>query len=92
MYRLGDGTVEQIRAELTGSPHYSTVRALLRVLETKGYLIHGERDLRHTYRPGIAKGEAAEVAIDRVLMIFFDGSVEKLLEAVMRRAIRGLRG
>lgn len=35
VYRLGEEAAEQIRTELPDAPHYSTVRALLRVLEEK---------------------------------------------------------
>jgi predicted transcriptional regulator len=85
VYRLGEGTVEQIRTELPDGPHYSTVRALLRVLEKKGHLTHGERNLRYVYRAVMPKPEAAQLALDRVLTTFFDGSVENLLRALLSR-------
>ncbi len=85
IYRLGEGTVEQIRTELTGAPHYSTVRALLRVLEEKGHLAHGEQNLRYVYRAVMPKPEAAQLALDRVITTFFDRSVEKLLTALLSR-------
>lgn len=85
IYRLGEGTVEQIRTELRDQPHYSTVRALLRVLEEKGHLTHGERNLRYVYKPVIPKAEAAQSAVDRVLTTFFDGSVESLLHVLLSR-------
>ena len=85
VYRLGEGTVEQIRTELPDAPHYSTVRALLRVLEEKGHLTHGERNLRYVYSAVMPKPEAAQSALHRVLTTFFDGSVENLLQALLSR-------
>ena len=85
VYRLGEGTVEQIRTELPDAPHYSTVRALLRVLEEKGHLTHGERNLRYVYKAVMPKLEAAQLAVDRVLTTFFDGSAENLLRALLPR-------
>jgi len=85
VYRLGEGTVDQIRTELPAAPHYSTVRALLRVLEEKGHLTHGERNLRYVYRAVMPKPEAARLAVHRVLTTFFDGSPENLLMALISR-------
>jgi predicted transcriptional regulator len=85
VYRLGEGTVEQIRTELPDAPHYSTVRALLRVLEEKHHLTHCERNLRYVYRAVVPKPEAAQSALHRVLTTFFDGSVENLLRALLSR-------
>ena len=88
VYRLGEGTVEQIRTELPDAPHYSTVRALLRVLEEKGHLTHGERNLRYVYRAVMPKPEAAQLAVHRVLTTFFDGSVENLLGTLLSKMSR----
>jgi len=77
--------VEQVRAELTEAPHYSTVRALLRVLEEKGHILHGEQNLRYVYRPVVPKQKAAQVALDQLVTTFFDSSIEKLLRAVVLR-------
>ena len=85
LYRLGEATVEQVRAELTEAPHYSTVRALLRVLEEKGHILHGEQNLRYVYRPVVPKQKAAQVALDQLVTTFFDSSIEKLLRAVVLR-------
>ena len=35
LYRLGEASVEDVRREIAGNPHYSTARAMLRVLEEK---------------------------------------------------------
>ena len=40
VWRLGEATAEQVREAMPGSPHDSTVRTLMRVLEAKGYLSH----------------------------------------------------
>ncbi len=85
LYRLCEATVEQVRAELAAAPHYSTVRALLRVLEEKGHIIHGEQNLRYVYRPVVPKQKAAQVALDQLVATFFDSSIEKLLRVVVSR-------
>ncbi len=85
LYRLGEASVEQVRIELAETPHYSTVRALLRVLEEKGHVIHGEQNLRYVYSPVVPKQKAAQVALDQLLATFFDSSIEKLLRVVVSR-------
>lgn len=51
--------MEQVRVELAEAPHYSTVRALLRVLEEKGHILHVEQNVRYVYRPVVPKPKAA---------------------------------
>ncbi len=85
LYRLREATVEQVRAELANAPHYSTVRALLRVLEEKGYILHVEQNLRYVYRPVVPKQRAAQLAVDHLVTTFFDSSIENLFRAVVSR-------
>ena len=40
LWKLGTATSEQIRAELSGAPHDSTIRTMLRILEEKGFVSH----------------------------------------------------
>ena len=49
LYRRGSATAAKIRCELPEPPTYSTVRALLRTLERKGYVKHEERGIRFRY-------------------------------------------
>src|SRR6187399_414820 len=46
LYRLGRATAAEVLAGLAGSPHYSTVRTQLRVLEEKGHVRHESDGLR----------------------------------------------
>ena len=45
IYKAGRATAAEVMNQLSGEPHYSTVRTQLRVLEGKGYVRHGH--LRH---------------------------------------------
>src|SRR5262245_10108503 len=49
-WRLGELTAEQVRGALPEPLHDSTVRTLLRVLESKGYLRHEVRGKAFVYR------------------------------------------
>ena len=45
VWRLVEATADQVREALPEALHDSTVRTLLRVLETKGYVAHEVRGL-----------------------------------------------
>jgi predicted transcriptional regulator len=40
LYRQGEATPRQVLESLPDPPSYSAVRAMLRILETKGYVRH----------------------------------------------------
>ena len=79
VWRLGEATAEQVRGELPGTPHDSTVRTLLRILETKGYLTHETRGKLFFYRARVERRKAQKLALRDVLSRFFGGSAEDLV-------------
>jgi BlaI family transcriptional regulator, penicillinase repressor len=79
IWRLGEATAEQVREALPGTPHDSTVRTLIRVLETKGYLTHEARGKAYVHRALIGRQKAQRVALRSVLTRFFAGSAEDLV-------------
>lgn len=79
VWRLGEATADQVREALAGAPHDSTVRTLLRVLETKGYLAHEVRGKAYVFRALVGRQKAQKLAILTVLTRFFAGSAEDLV-------------
>jgi BlaI family transcriptional regulator, penicillinase repressor len=79
IWRLGEATAEQVRETLPGDPHDSTVRTLLRVMETKGYLKHEARGKAYVYRAAVGRQKAQRLALRSVLARFFAGSAEDLV-------------
>lgn len=79
VWRLGEVTADEVRAELPGKPHDSTVRTLLRVLEAKGYLTHLHRGKAYQYRALVARHKAQGLAVRSMLTRFFAGSAEDLV-------------
>src|SRR4051812_8323513 len=79
IWRLGEATAEQIREGLEDRPHDSTIRTLLRVLETKGYVTHEARGKAFSYRAAIGRQKVQGHALGRVLAQFFGGSAEDLI-------------
>jgi BlaI family penicillinase repressor len=83
LFRLGRATAEEVMTEMPGTPSYSTVRTQLRVLEEKGHVRHEEHGRRFVYMPSVAKSTARRSALRHVVDTFFDGSVEKVVAALL---------
>jgi predicted transcriptional regulator len=75
LWKLGTATSEQIRAELSGEPHDSTIRTMLRILEEKGFVSH-----RREGRSFVFRAEPAQAkTLGHVIRRFFSGSPHDLV-------------
>jgi len=83
LYKLERGTVAEVLARMPGKPHYSTVRAQLRVLEEKGHVRHEEDGLRYVYIPAVSRDVARRSALRHLIDTFFEGSAEKAVAALL---------
>jgi predicted transcriptional regulator len=83
LYRLGRATANEVMAELSGEPHYSTVRTQLRVLESKGHVRHEEQGLRFVYMPTVPRYAVRQSALRHLMETFFEGSPEKMLSTLL---------
>jgi BlaI family transcriptional regulator, penicillinase repressor len=83
LFRRGRATAEEVMNEMPGSPSYSTVRTQLRVLEDKGHVRHEEQGRRYVYVPSLPRSTARKSALRHVVDTFFDGSVEKVVAALL---------
>ncbi|MGE0440741.1 MAG: BlaI/MecI/CopY family transcriptional regulator [Gemmatimonadales bacterium] len=90
VYRLGRATAAEILAELPDPPSYSAVRALLRVLESKGHLRHEQDGPRYVFLPTVAREDARLGALDQVISTFFDGSPSEAVAALLEQSDRRL--
>jgi len=85
LFRLGRATAADVLAALPGSPHYSTVRTQLRVLEEKGHVRHESEGLRYVYLPTLARHTARKAALRHLVETFFDGSAAGAVTALLGR-------
>ena len=83
LYRRGHATAGEVRHDLSGDPSSSTVRTQLRVLESKGHVLHREEGLRYVYSPAVPRHAARKSALRHVMDTFFDGSTEKVVGALL---------
>jgi BlaI family penicillinase repressor len=74
IYHLGSATASEVLERMPDAPTYTTVRGLLRVLESKGHVRHEDDGGRYVYFPTMTKQRAARTALKRVVSTFFDGS------------------
>ncbi len=84
LYRLDEGTVAAVRAEMADAPSYSAVRALLNTLVDKGHLQHRSEGRAYVYRPTRPREKAGVAALKRVVSAFFGGSVADAAVALVQ--------
>src|SRR5690606_30069219 len=63
------------------APTYTAVRTMLRLLEEKGLLAHRVEGRKFIYAPSKSAQSAGKSALNRVLDVFFGGSLEDALAA-----------
>ncbi len=86
VYQHGHASVADVLADLPDPPSYSTVRALLRILEEKGHLTHEKDGPRYIYRPTQPRHQAGRSALKQIVQTFFDKSIEKTVAALVSDA------
>ena len=83
IYRMGRATVQEVLDDLEDPPSYSSIRALMRLLEEKGHLRHISEGPRYVYLPTRPKDKARKSALKHLLTTFFDDSVETAVAALL---------
>jgi predicted transcriptional regulator len=82
-YELKEVSALQVLERLPEPPSYSAVRALLRVLEQKGHLVHRQDGPRYVFTPRLPKDKARKNALSHVVRTFFDGSTESVVATLL---------
>jgi predicted transcriptional regulator len=83
IYGRGQATASEVQEGITDPPGYSGVRAMLRILEEKGYLGHVQDGPRYVYRPTHSPEEARQSAMSYLVQAFFSGSAEHAIAALL---------
>lgn len=83
IYARGEATVAEVLAALPDPPSYSSVRALMRILEDKGQIRHTEVGTKYVYQPTETWSAVAKSAIEQVVRTFFGGSVESAVATLL---------
>ena len=83
IYRLGQATAQDVRANLEDPPSYSAVRAHLRVLEEKRHITHRQDGPRYVFMPTVSRERARRSALKGLLRNFFGNSYEEMIAALL---------
>ncbi len=83
IYSRGQATAAEVQENMPDPPSYSAVRAMLRLLEEKGYLRHEQDGPRYLFKPTLAREKARKSALKQMLETFFDGSTEQAVAALL---------
>jgi predicted transcriptional regulator len=83
LYRRGRATIREIMGDLPDPPSYSAVRALVRVLEEKGHVRHGQDGPTYVYAPTRDRARARASALTHVVNTFFGGSAAEAVATLL---------
>src|SRR5262245_20108014 len=83
LYARGRATAAEVQAALPDPPGYSSVRALLRILEEKGHVRHDVDGPRYVFSPRLAASRARRSAVRHLLDTFFNGSSADAVVALL---------
>jgi BlaI family penicillinase repressor len=83
LYQRGRSTVADVIESLPDPPSYSAVRALLRILESKGHVKHEQDGAKYVFLPTINREKARRSAILHLLRTFFEGSTESAVATLL---------
>ena len=88
IYRLGNATVAEVLERLPDPPSHSAVRAMLRVLESKGYIKRAQEGVRQVYLPTMVREKTRRSALQHLVKTFFDGSTAHAVAALLNSGER----
>ncbi|AHG89510.1 Penicillinase repressor [Gemmatirosa kalamazoonensis] len=83
VYRRGQATAEEVRAELPDAVSNSAVRGMLRLLEEKGLLRHEQCGVRYVYLPTRDTEQVRRSALRNVVGTFFNDSASAAVAAML---------
>ena len=78
LWRLGSGSVSEVREELREELAYTSVLSALQTLEEKGYVRHEAEGRAYRYFPTVDAERAGGSALTRIRDAVFQGSAERM--------------
>jgi len=83
LYRKGRAAAAEVLESIPDPPSYSSVRALLRILEEQGHITHEEISAKYVIMPTVPREKAKRSAIRHLVQTFFDGSPQEAVAALL---------
>lgn len=81
VFELGEASAADVHERLPEAPTYTAVRTMLRLLEGKGLVQHEQQGKKYIYSPCQSPKREGRSALQRVVQVFFGGSLEDALAA-----------
>jgi BlaI family transcriptional regulator, penicillinase repressor len=82
IFALGQASVGEVHQRLPDPPSYSSVRTMIRLLESKGLLKHRQDGTKYVYWPTQSKVSASKKALRHIVNTFFGGSAPDAVAAL----------
>ena len=90
LYQKGRATAAEVMELLPDPPSYSSVRALLRILEEKRHVRHEMDGSKYVFIPSVHRDKAKRSAIRHLVQTFFEGSPVQAVAALLDLSSGGL--
>ena len=85
LWRIKKGFVKDIIEQLPSpKPPYNTISSVIRILEQKGFASHKAYGKTHEYYPIIAKAAYKKFAFKKMMMNYFDNSLEEMVSFIVK--------
>ncbi len=78
-----ESTVSEVLKNIPNPPGYSAVRALMSIMEKKGYIKHKKIGLKYIYSSVITPKKAYETELSRLLHTHFNNSMYDAVAAII---------
>lgn len=80
LWEMGGGFVKEVIERLPEpKPAYNTVSTIVRILETKGFVVHEAFGKSHRYLPKVQKEAYKRLVAGKLLDGYFDNSPKRML-------------
>ena len=81
VFRLGEASVGEVLNQMSDPPAYDSVRTMLRLLESKGFVSHRQEGTKYVYRPTQSRSTASRTALSHLMKTFFENSLADTMAA-----------
>ena len=83
LFRLGRATATEVQDALSEPVSNSTVRGMLRLLASKGYVTHEQDGPRYVYSPVARPEKVSKSALQHLVSTFFNSSASSAIAALI---------
>ncbi len=83
IYRMESASVADVLGNMPDPPSYSAVRALMRLMEEKGYIKHKKEGAKFIYSPVQSRLNASKIAVKNLVNTFFENKTEDAVVALI---------